>query len=165
VSAVLALRSRLAVAWLGVGSILLLAGAQACLAEVEPDVGPVRAGVCVNEDSNTRRDVSFRTEILPLFERPFGQAGCGCHMPSSRRTSGIDATGLDLSTYTSVMAGGTSSGDTVVIPGDACGSLLVQKTSAAPPSGARMPSDGPPYLSPSEQGLIKDWIVEGAREN
>lgn len=156
--------SRLALAWLATCT-LLSAGAQACLAEVEPEVGPVRAGVCRNEDSNPQRDVSFRMEVLPLFTRPFGQAGCGCHQPSSRRTSGIDSTGLDLSTYTSVMAGGTSSGDTVVIPGDPCGSLLVQKTSTAPPGGARMPSDGPPYLSPNELALIKDWIVEGAREN
>lgn len=163
-SAGTASRSRPSVAGLVLGTLLAV-GAQACLAAVEPDVGPVRAGVCRNEDSNPHSEVSFRMDVLPLFGRPFGQAGCGCHQPSSRRTTGIDATGLDLSSYTSVMAGGTSSGDTVVIPGDPCGSLIVQKTGGAPPSGARMPSDGPPYLSPSELALIKDWIVEGAREN
>jgi hypothetical protein len=151
------------------GRLAILAAAvlcnHACVADVEPDVGPLRAGVCTAEDSDSEVEVSFRDDILPLFKRPFGQAGCGCHQPSSRRTSGIDATGLDLGTYTSLLRGGTASGDTMVIPGDPCGSVLVQKIGTAPPSGARMPSDGPPYMSPKEIMLIRDWIAEGAREN
>jgi hypothetical protein len=41
----------------------------------------------------------------------------------------------------------------------------VQKTSNAPPTGNRMPSDGPPYLTPSERQLLSDWIAEGAHDN
>ena len=137
----------------------------ACISEIEPDVGPVRAGICKSEDSNPQHSVSYRNDILPLFERPLGMAGCSCHLPSSRRTVGIDATGLDVSTYTAIMRGGTSSQDTVVIPGDPCMSLVVQKVSNAPPSGNRMPSDGPPYLSPKEIALLSDWIAEGALDN
>ncbi|HEX2676262.1 MAG TPA: hypothetical protein VHM19_06470, partial [Polyangiales bacterium] len=64
-----------------------------------------------------------------------------------------------------LMHGGTASRDTVVIPGDPCGSLITQKISDAPPAGQRMPSDGPPYLTPGERQLINDWILEGARDN
>ncbi|HKU43343.1 MAG TPA: hypothetical protein VJR89_34515 [Polyangiales bacterium] len=137
----------------------------ACIAELEPDVGPVRAGICKPEDSDPKHDVSFRMEVLPLFERPFGSAGCSCHMPSSRRSSGLDATGYDLSSYTSVTRGGSGSRDTAVVPGDPCSSLIVQKVSTAPPSGSRMPSDGPPYLTPKEIALLSDWIAEGALDN
>jgi Planctomycete cytochrome C len=142
-----------------------LFAASACISDVEPDVGPVRAGVCKSEDSDPKHSVSFRSDLLPLFMRPFGSAGCSCHMPSSRRTSGIDATGFDVSTYTSFVRGGNSSRDTAVVPGDPCASLVVQKVSSAPPTGSRMPSDGPPYLSPKEIALLSDWIAEGAIDN
>jgi hypothetical protein len=144
---------------------LALLGSSACLADVEPEIGPVRAGICKSEDSDPKHDVSFRNDLEPLFMRPFGSAGCGCHQPSSRRTSGIDATGFDVSTYTSFTRGGNSSRDTAVVPGDPCMSLVVQKVSSAPPSGSRMPSDGPPYLSPKEVALLSDWIAEGALDN
>ena len=144
---------------------LAMLALSACIADLEPDVGPVRAGVCKSEDSDPEKDVSYRNDLLPLFERPFGQAGCSCHLPSSRRSSGIDATGFDVSTYTSFTRGGDSSRDTAIVPGDPCESLVVQKVSSAPPSGSRMPSDGPPYLSPKEIALLSDWIAEGALDN
>jgi hypothetical protein len=145
--------------------VACIAGASGCIADVEPDVGPVRAGVCKSEDSDPEHSVSYRNDLLPLFMRPFGAAGCGCHLPSSRRSSGIDATGFDVSSYTSFVRGGNSSRDTAIVPGDPCASLVVQKVSSAPPAGARMPSDGPPYLSPKEIALLSDWIAEGALEN
>ena len=144
-------------------TLWLLSG---CVVEtLEPDLGPLRAGLCKPEDSDPARDVSYAQDIAKLFERPFGKAGCSCHQPSSPRTSGIDVSGLNLGSYAALMRGGNDSHDTIVIPGDPCTSLLVQKTSNAPPTGARMPSDGPPYLSPSEHQLLSDWIVEGAHDN
>jgi hypothetical protein len=145
--------------------VLLLTAAGGCIAQVEPEVGPARAGICKSEDSDPKHTVSYRNDILPLFERPFGMAGCQCHLPSSRRTPGLDATGLDVSSYTSIMRGGTNSRDTAIVPGDPCMSLVVQKVSNAPPSGNRMPSDGPPYLTPKELALLSDWIAEGALDN
>ena len=50
------------------------------------------------------------------------------------------------------------------MPGDACGSILVQKLGDAPPFGARMPLEGPALGAPEIQ-LIVDWIVEGADDN
>jgi hypothetical protein len=146
-------------------AVACIAGASACIADVEPDVGPVRAGVCKSEDGDPNHTVSFREDLLPLFMRPFGSAGCGCHLPSSRRSSGIDATGFDVSSYTTFVRGGNSSRDTAVVPGDPCASLVVQKVSSAPPAGSRMPSDGPPYLTPKEIALLSDWIAEGAIDN
>lgn len=140
--------------------LVLLAG---CVADsLEPDVGPLRAGLCEPEDSDPEHDVSYKEDIEPLFERPLGMAGCSCHLPSSRVTVGIQVGGLDLGSYSALRRGGKSGRDAIVVPGDPCASLLVQKTSNAPPSGARMPSDGPPYLSPSEHQLLRDWIAEGA---
>ncbi|HET6336638.1 MAG TPA: hypothetical protein VFG30_25620 [Polyangiales bacterium] len=150
---------------LGFGGLVAALLGTACIADVEPDIGPVRAGVCKPDDSDPNHTVSFRNDLEPLFMRPFGAAGCGCHQPGGRRSSGIDATGFDVSTYTSFVRGGTSSRDTAVVPGDPCMSLVVQKVSSAPPSGARMPSDGPPYLSPKEIALLSDWIAEGALDN
>jgi hypothetical protein len=78
---------------------------------------------------------------------------------------GIEVSGLDLSSFSKVMRGGNQSGPEIVIAGDPCNSILLQKVSAAPPFGSRMPSDGPPYLTPTERQLISDWILEGARDN
>lgn len=150
------------------GALLLcaLAALSGCILEsFEPEVGDVRAGLCKPEDSDPDVDVSYAEGIQPLFERPLGQAGCGCHMPTGRRASGLEATGLRLSSYADLMRGGDKSRDTMVVPGDPCASLIVQKTSNSPPSGSRMPSDGPPYLSPGELQRLRDWIAEGAHEN
>ena len=43
--------------------------------------------------------------------------------------------------------------------------MLVQKLGPAPPFGARMPRNGPPYLPASDVALITDWILEGAHDN
>src|SRR5262249_7667292 len=138
-----------------------------CIAEsLEPDVGELRAGLCKPQDSNPDQDVSFRTDILMnIFKRPPAMAGCSCHIPGSPRTPGLQATGLDLSSYKGLRHGGNQSGATIVTGHDPCNSLLVQKISPAPPFGSRMPSDGPPYLTPAERTLISDWIAEGARDN
>jgi hypothetical protein len=146
--------------------VLCLAGvATGCVTEIEPELGPLRAGVCKPVDGDPEHDVSFKDDVLTLFMRMPGQAGCGCHISSSRRTGGIDATGLVLDSYATLMRGGTNSHDTIVVPGNPCASLVVQKVSTAPPAGARMPSDGPPYLSPPEIDLLSDWIAEGAHDN
>lgn len=144
------------------GAVLWSGG---CLGAFEPEVGELRAGVCTPEDSDPAYDVSFGEDVFPLFERMSPEPGCGCHLPSSRRPIGIELSGLDLGSYSSLMRGGTTSADMIVVPGDPCASVLVQKLSSAPPFGARMPSNGPPYLSPDERALIADWIAEGAHDN
>lgn len=134
---------------------VVLAG---CLSEIEPDVGPVIAGQCKNEDSDEDVDVSFSDEVLPML-----QMGCGCHDPKSGGFA-IDTTGFSIGNRSEVLRGGNKSGDKIVVPGDACASILVQKCSEAPPFGARMPISGP-YFTRSEMNLLRDWIIEGAHAN
>jgi hypothetical protein len=147
--------------------VLLLAAVAGCIAEqLEPEVGELRAGVCKPEDSDPAHDVSFKDDVLALFERTADKGpGCSCHLPATPRAIGLELTGLDLSTYRGVMRGGDNTSDMNVVPGDPCSSILLQKVSAAPPFNARMPSNGPPYLSPHEQTLLSDWIAEGAHDN
>ena len=63
----------------------------------------------------------------------------------------------------SVAAGQHSS---TVVACQPTSSLLYQKTAlATPPIGVRMPADGPPYLTPSQQSAIEQWIAEGGRSS
>ena len=60
---------------------------------------------------------------------------------------------------------GANSAATIVVPGAPCESVLYLKLSAAPPSGARMPANGPPFFTTDELTLVHDWIAEGGLEN
>ena len=58
-----------------------------------------------------------------------------------------------------------SSGDptqTRVIPFDPSGSLVIKKLEGTQAVGARMPRDGPPYLSQETIDVIRQWIFDGA---
>jgi hypothetical protein len=147
------------------GALLLGLYMGGCLAELEPDVGDLRAGTCQGEDSDTTVNVSFRENILPLFQRSGALGGCTCHQPANRSTTGIDQSGLSLLDYASLMRGGNTSHSNIVMPGDPCASVIVQKVSSAPPYGSRMPPGGPPFMTPEEIGLLRDWITEGAHDN
>jgi hypothetical protein len=132
---------------------------------VEPDVGNLRAGTCQSEDSDPALSVSFKESILPMFQRSGNLGGCTCHQPSNRSTPGIEQSGLSLENFASLMRGGNTSRASIVIAGDPCASVIVQKVSSAPPTGARMPPGGPPFMTPEEIGLLRDWIAEGAHDN
>lgn len=145
-------------------SVLALAAAS-CANAVGPDIGDLRAGTCISEDSDPARLVSFKDNVLPLFTRSGTQGGCGCHVPSNRSTPGIDQSGLSLADYRSLLRGGNNSRDNIVVPGDPCASYIVQKVGTAPPTGARMPPSGPPFMTPDEIAVLSDWIYEGAHDN
>ena len=53
----------------------------------------------------------------------------------------------------------------IVVAGKPCDSSLLHKLGPAPPYGARMPYNGPPYYSLDDLGLLRDWIAEGAHDN
>ncbi len=137
--------------------IALILGASACFPE--PDVGAPLAGGCDPVDSNADVAVSFALEVQPLFDRPSTEGGCGCHNAAGAPN------GFNMTSYAKLRAGGTSSGASIVVPGDPCASLLPQKLSPAPPSGARMPLTGPPFFATDERQLVHDWIAEGALDN
>ena len=150
------------------GSVLLLTlalclsvVAQACL---DPDVGDLVVPFCQDVDSNPAASVSFADDIMPLLQRPL--AGCdGCHDPQSLSAPGFTIGGLDLTSHATLLAGGANSAATIVVPGAPCESVLYLKLSAAPPSGARMPANGPPFFTTDELTLVHDWIAEGGLEN
>jgi hypothetical protein len=142
-------------AWL----LLPLAG---CLDGFSPDVGPPLRATCVDTDSNTGHTVHF-SDVEDVLASRDGHC-LDCHSPASPAPVGVEVGGLDLSAYDYLRAGGVISGDRIVVPGQPCESVLVQKVSAAPPFGARMPLDGPPFLDDDEQRVLADWIAEGAHE-
>jgi hypothetical protein len=132
----------------------------ACLAE--PDVGAPLAGACEPADSDPSKDISFARDLRPLFDRTRGEGGCGCHGAGGQ---GATIGGFDMTTLRSIRAGGVTSGTRIIVPGNPCDSDLVHKMSAAPPQGARMPLDGPPFFTDEEMQMLHDWIAEGAKDN
>jgi hypothetical protein len=156
------IRTCAALAW-----VAMLSFASGCLVDtLEPDVGEARAGLCKPIDSDPDKAVSWENDLMPLIKRANGNGGCSCHLPTNSRTSGIEIGGLDLSTFEKMMRGGKQApSGKIVVPGNPCDSALLTKTTPAPPFGSRMPSDGPPYFTPAERGLLSDWIAEGAYDN
>lgn len=154
-------------------ALLLAVLAVGCELTYEPDVGLLEApdaasalddsgadggmtpiGKCT--DSNPIVSVSFSHDIRPVLAKSPG--GCSCH--SSNTTSGFN-----LGSYESLRRGGMNSGTRIIVPGKPCESILFQKLGLAPPFGARMPYNGPPYFSAAELMLVRDWIAEGALNN
>ena len=130
---------------------------------IEPDVGKPLAGTCSDADTDPTMVVSFRSEIRPLLAR--SKAGCSCHLPSSSGPGpGIRLGGFDLSSLSSLRAGGFNSGSGIVVAAQPCDSVMYQKVYEAPPFGSRMPLGGP-YWSDQELALLHDWIAEGAGDN
>ena len=100
--------------------------------------------------------VSYASDIQPLFNATC--AGIGCHV-------GFQMSGVALDSYDAVMASiGLQYGGPIVIPGNASGSPLIDKISASPQSGRRMPLTGVP-LPASDIELIRTWIDDGAPNN
>lgn len=139
--------------------LVLVAG---CLDALGPDVGPARDDTCDATDSNPGLDVHFQADLL---DGVFAQDDIDCARCHTGDGEGIRQSGFDMASYSTVRAGGGRSGASIVIPGDPCDSILVQKLEASPPFGARMPRNGPPFLTAAELQLVRDWIIEGARDN
>lgn len=162
--------TRITCGWLAAVAL----GAVGCDLTFEPDVGllndeepgPDAAagagdgavaafGPCVDSDPET--PVSFREHVRPLLGRSPG--GCtGCH--------GTSATaGFNVTSYDHLLRGGQVSNTAIVVPGRPCDSVLYTKLGPAPPFGARMPYNGPPFYTAAELAVFRDWIAEGARNN
>lgn len=132
-------------------------------ADFVPDVGEPLVERCVNEDSDPSTPVLFGRDIQAGIIQAINRC-LPCHKPGGDNALGFEIGGLDLTTFSGVRAGGTN-GPGVVIPGRPCDSILMQKLSAGPPFGSRMPLNGPPFLGPDELVLVHDWIAEGALDN
>ncbi len=145
--------------------LLLTAGCLDAIDPLDPMVGDPIVGRCANTDSDPDRDVSFANDVQPILLGLTESPGCGCHLPSNPDPVGLIETGLNLSDYNGLVAGGANSLGGVFIAGAPCESIIWQKISAGPSFGTRMPFDGPPFLDADTRQLISDWISEGARDN
>lgn len=146
--------------------LALTAGCIEAFDPLDPQVGAAARERCADQDSDPRNDVSFAQDVLPLFKGQIeSEPGCSCHQPTDPNPIGLQEAGLNLGTLLSLRAGGVRSGASIVVDGQPCASLLWQKLTSAPPFGARMPFDGPPFVSEQRRRLIADWIAEGARDN
>lgn len=150
-------------------SLIIVATVAGCAITYDPDVGALQptnetsdGGIasslpagCI--DSNPDVSISFAKQIRPLTTRSPG--GClFCHGATT-------TSGFSVGSYESLRRGGQNSGTRIIVPGNPCESILPQKLGLAPPFGARMPYNGPPYFTAEELTLVRDWIAEGALDN
>jgi hypothetical protein len=142
-----------------VAVVIAVAG---CIDKLEPSVGPPVREVCQNADHDPSRDMRFSVEVTAIIDEYHCR---DCHTPTGKTPIGIEVGGLDLSSYDTLRAGGVRSTSTIVVPGQPCQSVLLQKVGEGPPFGSRMPLDGPPYLENADLDAISDWIVEGALDD
>jgi hypothetical protein len=118
------------------------------------DAGPT----CGIVDSNPSKDVSFEDDVWPILEI------CRCHSSEDDEQFGILEANLTIDNYATLRQGGDRTGGSIIVPGNACDSIMLQKLSETPPFGNRMPNMGP-YLSAAERTILADWIIEGAKNN
>lgn len=93
--------------------------------------------------------VTFDDNVLPVLRQRCGS----CHNPDKK------AGGLDITTYTGLMAGGGSGGS--IEPGDASASYLFRLVTQE--DEPKMPPDSPP-IPAEEQAVLKRWIDGGVLE-
>lgn len=139
-------------------AVVLLAVCAGCLEDIGPNVGAPIAALCANDAAGSST-VSFARDIQPIFD-----SRCkSCHYPNGVAPIGLQVTGLNLSTYQTVISGAIMG--PVVIADEPCSSVLYLKVTPGPPFGSRMPLNGPPFLPDGDIQLIHDWIAEGALAN
>ncbi len=127
------------------------------------DGGPIVVGDAAagcNADSDPANAVSYSADIVSGV---FVRGKClSCHTGGG---IGVEQSGFNMGSYTTLRNGGQHSGTNIVINFTPCSSILVLKIDTSPPFGRRMPYNGPPYLSTTDIQLVRDWIAEGARDN
>jgi hypothetical protein len=111
---------------------------------------------CSGKEDATETGVSFSKQIVPIL-----QGHCyECHLPGK---PGEVASGLDMSTYDSLMKG-TKFGP-VIIPGNAVSSTLIILVEGRADPSINMPHGDRPPLRAEDIHLLRQWINEGALNN
>jgi len=101
-------------------------------------------------DDNNETNIDYTSEIQTIFN-----SNCTSYCHFSNHESG-----LDLSSYESLLNGGVSG--QVIIPGYSSYSLLIQKLEGTAPNGYQMPPSPASPLDQSVIDLISEWIDQGA---
>ena len=118
-------------------------------------VGPI-TDIEENGGGGSDMQVSFATQVLPIFSSSC--SGSGCHNPGA-------ASGVSLASWSSTISTqGSQYGGAIVLAGNAAGSPLIDKLGSSPRFGSRMPL-GRGALSSSQVQIITDWINQGALNN
>lgn len=97
--------------------------------------------------------VDYASLIQPLLDRNCTRCHSGARPPQWLR----------LDTYDHVLEGSVRRNEIAAC--NPSGSLIVNKISATPSIGKRMPFDGPPYLSSSQQAMVTQWVQNGAQRS
>lgn len=99
--------------------------------------------------------VSYTLDVYPIL-----QSRCAsCHKPGGE---GYQKSGLDLSTYSGLMAG-TKHGP-IVVPGEPLTSNLNVLVEGRAAQSIRMPHNQRPLLK-AQQEILHDWVKQGAKDN
>lgn len=100
--------------------------------------------------------VSYQKDVSPIIH----DYCLSCHQPGGK---GFEASGLDMSSYQSLMKG-TKFGS-IVKPGDSFTSVLIQVVDGRVHASIKMPYGMSGGLSMANIGVLKKWIDQGAKNN
>ncbi len=101
------------------------------------------------------KNVSYSKDIQPIL----GKNCSECHVPGK---PGFDASGLDTSSYASLMKGGKFG--SLVKPGDAFTSALNMLVEGRAHPSIRMPH-GKEKLPAADIETLKNWVNQGAKND
>lgn len=118
-------------------------------------LGALLVAVAWSTGAGAQETISFKEDVFPIIELRCLE----CHEPGG---PGYEASGLDLSTYDSIMKG-TKFGP-VVTPGNAFESNLIAVIDQRTHKELWMPQNRR-RLSKCERLTLRFWIMQGARNN
>jgi uncharacterized membrane protein len=109
-----------------------------------------------DDSGKDQQKVSYAKAVVPVLQKHCLE----CHAPGKQ---GEQASGLDMSTYQSLMKG-TKFGP-VIKAGDSLSSTLVILVEGRADPSLKMPHGDRPPLSSEEIKTIRQWIDQGAMNN
>lgn len=108
------------------------------------------------QSEKSEKIASYSNDIKPILQKYCYE----CHLPGGQ---GQQASGLDMSTYESLMKG-TKFGP-VIKAGDSLSSTLVILVEGRADPSIRMPHGNRKGLTPEEIKTLRSWIDQGAKNN
>lgn len=106
--------------------------------------------------SGRAEHAAFKADIQPILQKYCLE----CHVPGQ---VGYEKSGLDISSYESLMKG-TKHGP-IIVPGDAFSSNMMVLIEGRADATLKMPHGGRKGLSKWEKLMLRRWINRGARNN
>ncbi len=101
-------------------------------------------------------ETSYKKDVSPIIH----DYCLSCHEPGGK---GYEKSGLDMSTYQSLMKG-TRFG-AVIKPGDSFTSIFIQVIEGRVHASIKMPYGMSGGLSRTNIGILKRWVEQGAKDN